>query len=66
MKQEHLVTIVKNDPAKELIANLAETSEMLTKLNADFERHFDFADSEIFSFYETEETDILDMVRPLA
>ncbi|KAI1389504.1 uncharacterized protein F4822DRAFT_427853 [Hypoxylon trugodes] len=61
MKQRHLLTIVKNYPAEELVANLAEGSEMLTNLNADFEKHFARADSEIFSFYESEQSPILEL-----
>ncbi|KAI0441287.1 hypothetical protein F4803DRAFT_431516 [Xylaria telfairii] len=61
MKQRHLVTIVKSDPGEELVANLAEGSEMLTILNADFEKHFNRADSEIFSFYESESSPILEL-----
>lgn len=62
MKQEHLVTIVKGNPTRELIINLGENSELLVRLNRDFENWFNKPDSEIFSFYETAETPILDMV----
>lgn len=62
MKQDHLVTLVEGDPAKELVANLAENSELLMQLNVDFEKHFNFENTEIFSFYETAETPVLRMV----
>ena len=48
-----LKCMIRDQPNEEFIMSLAKNSQLLRKLGRDFSNAFDFADSQIISFYET-------------
>ncbi|KAF8532917.1 hypothetical protein BDD12DRAFT_535075 [Trichophaea hybrida] len=56
LKIDELVHMVKGQPNERLVRDLAPRSEFLEMLHETFCERFDFNDTEVISFYETEET----------
>ena len=51
-----LKCMIRGQPNEEFIMSLANNSQLLRNLRRDFPNAFDFADSQIISFYETRES----------
>lgn len=58
MYNDNLKRTVSGNPNETFIFNLQRNAEILRRLSRDFREAFDFSDSEIILFYETEYTPI--------